>query len=463
MISKRIRYNKNEVMRSRFLQLPWFLLEEEEFRDLSNDARILYALLKNRNELSIVNGWYDENDNVYQIFTRAEMAKILKLSIKTVVKAMKDLRKFKLIDEQRMGQGIPNRIYLLTLESLSGTKTCTFYNSRSVKNTSPEVQNLQPSNKDLNKTDIKKTEREKKDLREKIEVDIEKEKKETLSLNLKEKEEVKNISTDTKKIASGLSTDKTKFTMNAYDSNNHIINAEEKSIGCEKKFLSGEEKIAKETVKEPTEEKSVDIKKESKELKSVAKTIINELDNQVKTAKKREVKPATDEEIKQSETIVNELNKCIRKQSKKDIFLSNTQKSINAIVHWLREGFKINDFVSIINLKVKTWMGNPMAVQLKPSVLFSVNNFREYLEETKLEQLTNPIYKIKPEQDCQPTRTNCQTEGNKKDNDEIMRLAIEKHKKEIAERNKNLKPTPEQIEWCKKNFSGLLNRIGHSV
>ena len=219
-----------------------------------------------------------------------------------------------------------------------------------------------------------------------------KEKKETLSLNSKEKEEVKNISTDTKKIASGLSTDKTKFTMNAYDSDNHIINAEEKSRGCEKKILVEEKNIAKETVNATTEERSIDIKKEDKELEIVAKTVVKELDNQVKTAKKREVKPATDEEIKQSETIVNELNKCIRKQSKKDISLSNTQKSINAIVHWLREGFKIKDFVSIINLKVKTWMGNPMAVQLKPSVLFSVNNFREYLEETKLEQLTNPIY-----------------------------------------------------------------------
>lgn len=185
----------------------------------------------------------------------------------------------------------------------------------------------------------------------------------------------------------------------------------------------------------------------------------------VKTAKKREVKPATDEEIKQSETIVNELNKCIRKQSKKDIFLSNTQKSINAIVYWLREGFKINDFVSIINLKVKTWMGNPMAVQLKPSVLFSVNNFREYLEETKLEQLTNPIYKRKPEQNYQPTHINYQPSNDKKDNEksEAIHPVIEKRERELEERAKNLKLTPEQIKWYNENFNGLLDKIGYSV
>ena len=112
MISKRIRYNKNEVMRSRFLQLPWFLLEEEEFKDLSTDARILYALLKDRNELSIKNGWCDENGDVYQIFTCAEMGEILNLSDKDITKAMRDLKRFKLIEEKIMGEGMPNRIYL---------------------------------------------------------------------------------------------------------------------------------------------------------------------------------------------------------------------------------------------------------------------------------------------------------------------------------------------------------------
>lgn len=36
---------------------------------LSNDAKIAYALLKDRLELSIKNNWFDKNGDIFFIFT----------------------------------------------------------------------------------------------------------------------------------------------------------------------------------------------------------------------------------------------------------------------------------------------------------------------------------------------------------------------------------------------------------
>ena len=242
---------------------------------------------------------------------------------------------------------------------------------------------------------------------------------------------------------------------------NYITESEEKSIGSGvimKKNLLVEKEKVEEPTKEPIKEEHIPIekRKEKTEEHKTFKKIVN---------KKTEELEPTEEETKQSKAIINELNNCIKQYTNENNAqdINMTPKFLNAIVYWLRKGFQLSDFFKIIKLKVRTWIGTDLATQIKPSVLFSQHNFQEYLEETKLEKFTNPIYKRKPEQNPQPTRTNCQTEGNKEDDDKIMRLAIEKHKKEIAERVKDAKPTPEQIEWCKNNFGGLLSRIGYSV
>jgi hypothetical protein len=108
----RKRYTRDHVVKNLFYQLPKFLFDRE-FTGLSNDARVLYSLLRNRHDLSIKNGWLDKNDHVYLIFTRKEMRAQLKLSDKPVKKAMDALKTHALLEEIKQGQGKPNRIYLL--------------------------------------------------------------------------------------------------------------------------------------------------------------------------------------------------------------------------------------------------------------------------------------------------------------------------------------------------------------
>jgi hypothetical protein len=107
----RIRYTRQTVTTSTFFQMPKFLFSGE-FEGLSNDARVLYMLLRDRHGLSVKNKWYDENGDVYLYYKREDMEAVLNLSERTVAKIMASLRHFGLLEEVKQGQGKPNKIYL---------------------------------------------------------------------------------------------------------------------------------------------------------------------------------------------------------------------------------------------------------------------------------------------------------------------------------------------------------------
>ena len=112
-------YNVNEVYTEKYYQLPQWLFTNEKYKDLSNNARIAYALLKDRNRYSIKNRWFDADGNIYFIFTNKELASMLNISERTVPTVKKELIKHKLLYIKKMGfnsklrQNLPSRLYLL--------------------------------------------------------------------------------------------------------------------------------------------------------------------------------------------------------------------------------------------------------------------------------------------------------------------------------------------------------------
>ncbi|MDE8339788.1 replication initiator protein A [Erysipelothrix rhusiopathiae] len=90
MIQRR-RFHVSDVINSTFFQVPKFLFTEE-FKDLNSDARLLYAMLKDRHELSLKNRWLTDDGEVYLIYTREEMMRMLQVSKPTVIKAMEALK-----------------------------------------------------------------------------------------------------------------------------------------------------------------------------------------------------------------------------------------------------------------------------------------------------------------------------------------------------------------------------------
>ena len=111
-MGKRIRYTRQNVATNTFYQMPKFLFYSE-FSNMTNDARVLYMLLRNRHELSLKNGWFDASGAVFIHYKREDMRTMLNLSKNTVTKLMKELKTLELIEEEKQGLNKPNRIYLL--------------------------------------------------------------------------------------------------------------------------------------------------------------------------------------------------------------------------------------------------------------------------------------------------------------------------------------------------------------
>lgn len=151
------RITKSEVESESFAKLYKFLFEID-FKDLSNDAKILYTLLRDRHNLSLENGWENSNGEVYLIYTREEMCEMLGCSNNTVGKALKQLITYKLIETERQGLNKPNLIYVLDVD-VENTRKCKKCDSRSAKNAIQEMQDMHTNKTNINNTDIKKTEK----------------------------------------------------------------------------------------------------------------------------------------------------------------------------------------------------------------------------------------------------------------------------------------------------------------
>ncbi|MCL2406284.1 MAG: replication initiator protein A, partial [Defluviitaleaceae bacterium] len=112
---RRMRYTRQAIVTSAFLQMPRFLYAGEFARNrISNNARNLYTLLLDRHKVSIKNGWYDESGEVYIYFKREEMEQQLGVSERTVTKVMQELKDLSLVEEKKQGLNKPNKIYLLS-------------------------------------------------------------------------------------------------------------------------------------------------------------------------------------------------------------------------------------------------------------------------------------------------------------------------------------------------------------
>lgn len=110
-------YKLNDYINYNFLRIPKALFVKEEYKKLSSDAKLVYGLLLDRLSLSQRNGWINENDEIYLIYTREAISEDLNISYKKATKAFKELVAFKLIRDERPGQGRPNRIYIAKVEA----------------------------------------------------------------------------------------------------------------------------------------------------------------------------------------------------------------------------------------------------------------------------------------------------------------------------------------------------------
>ncbi|HFQ2826278.1 TPA: replication initiator protein A [Staphylococcus aureus] len=163
------KYNLSQVKTERFYQLPKYLFEDVYFKKMSAEAKIMYALLKDRFELSIQNEWVDKNNNIYFIFSNKHLCEYLGYAEQKIIKLKKELISFNLLTQERVGLNKPNRLYLLKPNydiKASHSKELPnsqfqnneFGSSRTVNFSGQELPNSQSNDTDYIKTDYIKTE-----------------------------------------------------------------------------------------------------------------------------------------------------------------------------------------------------------------------------------------------------------------------------------------------------------------
>lgn len=109
-------YKINETMQHTYYQMPQELFENEKYKYLSIEAKVIYSFLLNRMNLSRINHWINNCGEIYLIYTRKEIQCKLNLSDKPVTRAFKELRDTELIKEEKQGFGKPNLIYIGKIE-----------------------------------------------------------------------------------------------------------------------------------------------------------------------------------------------------------------------------------------------------------------------------------------------------------------------------------------------------------
>ena len=163
------KYNLSQVKTERFYQLPKYLFEDTYFKKMSAEAKIMYALLKDRFELSIQNEWVDKNNNIYFIFSNKHLCEYLGYAEQKIIKLKKELVNFNLLTQERVGLNKPNRLYLLKPNydiKASHSKELPnsqfqnneFGSSRTVNLSGQELPNSQSNDTENNDTDYIKTE-----------------------------------------------------------------------------------------------------------------------------------------------------------------------------------------------------------------------------------------------------------------------------------------------------------------
>ena len=149
-----------------FYRVPKILFTEKIFEHLSTDAKLLYGILLDRMQLSMKNGWLDEEGKVYIYYTIESIMEALTCGNKKAGQLLAELDDRKgigLISRVRQGLGKPDRIYvhkcIVPEVSKGHFQKCQNNMSGDVEETSQEMSkghtnNTNENNNEINDTDL---------------------------------------------------------------------------------------------------------------------------------------------------------------------------------------------------------------------------------------------------------------------------------------------------------------------
>ena len=98
-----------------FYRIPKVMFTEDRFKGLSCEAKVLYGLMLDRMSLSIRNGWLDDKNRVYIVYSIEEICSLIGCGSQKAVKLVHELetgRGIGLIEKHRGGMGEANVFYV---------------------------------------------------------------------------------------------------------------------------------------------------------------------------------------------------------------------------------------------------------------------------------------------------------------------------------------------------------------
>lgn len=147
-------YYGKEADQYSFFKIPKILYTDSIFKTLSSDAKVLYAILLDRMSLSMKNGWLDEENKVFIIFTIDEIEETMNIGRNKAINIMKEIQDFGLIEKKRRGLGKPNIIYVKSF--LVETKE----ENRTAEEETSEDRNLNVKFQEVSKANLQKFEKQ---------------------------------------------------------------------------------------------------------------------------------------------------------------------------------------------------------------------------------------------------------------------------------------------------------------
>ena len=106
-----------------FFRIPKALFQEQQFQDLSTDAKTLYGILLDRMSLSVKNEWFDKKGRVFIIFTIEDVKRTLCCADNKAMKLFRELEKFGLVERKRRGLGKPSLVYVKNFSAESSKES----------------------------------------------------------------------------------------------------------------------------------------------------------------------------------------------------------------------------------------------------------------------------------------------------------------------------------------------------
>ena len=146
-----------DIDNERYYQVPVAFFTNPYYKDLSNDSKLAYAILKNRLILSIKNNWLDNDGAVYIFYTQDKLSEIMNISKRTITNVINQLKENNLIDVVQQGRGLPAKIYVKKLKPNTNASKNDFIESNNKQDTIDEIKE-EKQVKEKSKTENKQQE-----------------------------------------------------------------------------------------------------------------------------------------------------------------------------------------------------------------------------------------------------------------------------------------------------------------